>query len=118
MSPDTPQDNRRSKRIDRKFVLRVTPADGNPRPVWSLVTTQDFSVGGTVFLYDRPVREGDILSCKLQFADKQMQCKAHVIRFTGRNTMWQVAVAFDWESEKDRQAIEELAKNYLEKHDR
>lgn len=95
--------------------MRVAPDDGNPWPSWSLVTTQDFSAGGTLFVYDQPVREGQRLFVRLQFADRQIECKARVIRFSGSKPLLNVAVAFEWVHEKDRQAVDEFATRYLEK---
>jgi len=115
MDRGSSEDKRSSKRIGRKFMMRVAPDDGNPWPSWSLVTTQDLSAGGALFTFDQAVTVGKRLFCKLHFADHIIDCKATVIRFTGQKGLVEVAVTFEWASEKDRQAVETFAKLYLEK---
>ena len=116
MAQPSGEDKREARRIGRKFVMRVAVDDGNPWPNWSLVTTSNLSVGGTLFIFDQPVKVGQSLFCKLHFADRQIDCKAKVIRFVGtfQKPLVQVAVGFEWESEKDRVYVEEFAKRYKE----
>ena len=115
MTQGTPEDKRGSRRIGRKFVMRVAVDSGVQWPVWSLVTTQDFSAGGALFTFDQPVTAGQKLVCKLHFADHIIDCKGKVIRFTGQKGLIQVAMAFEWANESDRRAVEEFAKTYSDR---
>ena len=113
----TQEDKRSSRRIGRTFVMRVAVDDGNPWPRWSLVTTHDFSVGGALFTVEQPLKKGQTLLCKIHFVNRQIDCKAKVIRLSEafRKPLYQAAIAFEWANEKDRGYVEDFAKHYIEK---
>jgi hypothetical protein len=106
-------DKRGQKRIARAFVMRVAVDDGNPWPKWSLVTTGNVSAGGALFVFDQPVKKGQLLYCKLHFLDRLIDCRARVARLTPgfQKPLLELAVIFEWESEKDRLYLEEFSKN-------
>ncbi len=97
--------------------MRVAIDDGNLWPNWSLVTTGNFSAGGALFVFDQPVKEGQKLYCKLHFFDRQIDCRARIIRFMPgfQKPLLQVAVSFEWDNEKDRHFVEEFSKSFQEK---
>ena len=97
--------------------MRVAVDDGNPWPRWSLVTTHDFSAGGALFTVEQPLKKGQHLVCKIHFVNREIDCKAKVIRMSEafRKPLFQAAIAFEWADEKDRHYVEDFAKQYLEK---
>ena len=111
------EDKRSSKRISRTFVMRVAVNDGSSWPKWSMVSTRDFSAGGAFFIMDQPVKPGQALLCKIHFGEREIECKATVIRLTPtfQKPLSEAAVSFDWTNEQDRQYVDEFAKKYLEK---
>ena len=113
MADDTTDNKREFARIVRRFVLRVAVDDGNLWPKWSLVTTHNLSAGGALFIFDQPVKEGQGLHCRLHFVEREVECKARVIRCTHgfQKPLVEVAVAFEWATESDRVFVADFTRN-------
>lgn len=72
-------DQRRARRINRKFILRVAVFTKEPL-TWSHVTIRNLSSTGIYFSYDRPVEMGQMLVFKVDFPDRLVQCMGMVVR--------------------------------------
>ena len=82
MTPFGPTEKRKYPRIDKKVVLRVAPQGEKETvsPHWTFVTSKNISVGGVLFTYDRPLDKGAVLSFKIHFPEKTIQCSGVVYR--------------------------------------
>ena len=74
------QDQRRHKRIYRKLVLRVAENGSNCPPEWSIVASQNFSGGGVLFTFDRPLEKGTSLLFMIHFPDRSFNCHGTALR--------------------------------------
>jgi len=103
------EDKRASLRIERQFVLRVTVDDGNPWSRWSLVMTHDLSVGGALFTIDQDVTEGQPLYFRLNFPDREIDCRGKVVRLIPgfKKPLTQLAVSFQWANAVDHDYVKE-----------
>jgi hypothetical protein len=104
---DKGADNRKHKRIRRRFTLRVASDDPRRGQTWSLVTAHNLSAGGVTFDCDQPFQMDQTLICKFQFMDRAIECKAKVVRFKGQPlaSLVELAVAFVGLSDDDRSYI-------------
>ena len=109
-------DKRFFKRLARRFILRVALDDGSLLPSWSLVTTDNLSVGGASFVFDQEVRPGQRLLFKLHFLEREIDCCGQVVRIKPvfQKPLAQLAVRFEWENEKDRAYVDEFSKRRAE----
>jgi hypothetical protein len=73
------EDNRKDKRIQRRFILRVAVFFQKPL-VWSYVTIRNLSAGGILFAYDRSVAVGSLLVFRIDFPDRVIECMGKVVR--------------------------------------
>ncbi len=109
-------EQRTSKRISRKFILRVAIDDGNPWPRWSLVTTHNISATGVSFTFDQAAKSGDILLLKIHFVDRVIDCKAKVSRISPgfQKPLVQLAATYMDLGDVDAKFIESFVKDYKE----
>ena len=82
MSPVQIADKRKHPRLDKKFVLRVSPegAEETTTSQWTLVTSKNISAGGVMFTYDRALEKGTPLAFKIYFPHKTIHCSGVVHR--------------------------------------
>ncbi len=109
MTPNDPStDKREFKRIGRKFIMRVGTQLENLFPVWSLVSTHDFSAGGALFTMDQQVKEGDRVWIKIHFLERVIDCRGKVVRLAPgfQKPLVRVGVVFESLSDEDREFIE------------
>ena len=75
-------DKRKHPRLDKKFVLRVSPegSEETTTTQWTLVTSKNISAGGVMFTYDKPLETGTPLAFKIYFPHKTIRCSGVVHR--------------------------------------
>ncbi len=109
MAPTPHEDKRAFKRIRRQFVIRVGVADPkNGAPIWSMVSTHNFSAGGALFTLDQSVEEGEQLLIKIHFLERVIDCKARVVHFDlgFQKPLINVGIVFEALQDTDREFIE------------
>ena len=72
-------EKRASRRIQRRFILRVA-AFGEQPPRWSYVTIRDLSSAGALFTYDRPAHVGLLMLFKVEFPGRVIECMGRIRR--------------------------------------
>ena len=82
MTPSNPSDKRKSRRLDKKVVLRVSTEDRpeSAAAAWTIVTSKNISTGGVLFTYDRALDQGTPLRFKIHFPEKTIDCAGTVHR--------------------------------------
>ena len=112
------EDKRASQRIERQFVLRVTVDEGNRGWGWSLVMTHDLSIGGALFTIDQELKEGQRLYFRLNFPDREIDCRGKVVRVIPgfKKPLTQLAVSFEWASSSDSDFVKKYTDQFKEKH--
>ena len=76
--------------------------------------THNISAGGAFFTIDQSLPLGQKLICKLNFPGKEIDCKAEVVRLGEGFTkpLAQMAVVFQWNTEQERQFVEEFTRKF------
>ncbi len=106
-------DKREYRRLDKKFVLKVAP-EGETHTVshqWTLVTSKNISAGGVLFTYDRRLREGTLLTFRIHFPKRTIDC-AGVVRRSSPSAIQplvNIAARLDGLSGDDREFIEQYS---------
>ena len=82
MTPIQIAEQRKHPRLQKKFVLHVSPEGGDETTTsqWTLVTSKNISAGGVMFTYDRPLEIGTKIFFKIFFPERSIQCSGVVHR--------------------------------------
>lgn len=113
--PEEPSgsEQRRAKRINRRFVLRVAVFSKEPL-AWSHVMIRNLSSSGIYFAYERPIQVGQMLVFKVDFPDRIIECLGMVVRVeSGPGGLFSnVAAKFQGMGEAERDYIEAFVKDW------
>lgn len=111
------QDRRNHKRVKKPFMVRFQICSGHeeelPFAGWDMVAVIDIGAGGTLFYYNKRLKEDSLLNMKINFSaeEEPIICYGKIIRIEELKSpeMFLVAVGFTDIAEKDRHAINRIA---------
>ncbi len=112
----TQEDKRASKRIGRKFIMRVGADLKSRVPVWSLVSTHNFSASGALFTMDQEVKIGEQVWIKVHFLERVIDCRGRVVRFGPgfQKPLVLVGIVFESLEIGDKEFIEHFCSQFKE----
>ena len=102
-------EKRQTRRLSRRFILRVAPFGDEPLR-WSYVTIHNLSSNGILFTFDRQAYTGMLLRFRIDFPDCVIECLGRVARLAGlRDGKFQdVAAKFEGINAKDRKYMDDF----------
>ncbi len=110
------ENQERSKRIRKRFVLRAS-IQGEEPPRWSYCTIHNLSASGILFTYDRPIAIGARLHLRIDFPDRLVECAGQVTRYAGSGVgkARDLGVRFVQMHDLDQEYICRFVDNYRER---
>ena len=109
-------DKRRSKRINRPFVLRLQRTSGSASNEWSFIFIKDISRSGLCFHSDENFQEGELFNLKINVGRNtpSISCVGEVVRVQPLDvgTLSDIAVIFVDISPEDAELIEKAVNDH------
>ena len=106
------QDQRRAKRIEKPFVLRLQKTSGSATKEWSFIFLRDISVGGLSFRSREVFLEGEVLNLKVSVIPNAppIICRSEVVRCRplGGERFFETALVFIDISQEDAEQIDRV----------
>ena len=112
-------EKRKSKRLNKQFVVRFQ-IQGEVSRDWDMILISNISRGGLLFSYAKELKEGIVLSFKINIAlnTNLIFCTGRVTRAKalGNSKMYETGVAFTEIKEADAILINNTVEKFLSKN--